>query len=344
MGVGTPLAPWPGDGRRPHDQSGVMPMHHRLYSSFCFLLFTAAATAGPGLTPNTTFDNPKRQFDVDKIQKFRDSDTILVPSFYLHTLVEGAYKSSNGGAHAKAKFSVTNLSPEVGTELVTALYHDLIDKLRADGWKVLTYADVADHAGWAACKTIEPHKELGVPGFDHNFGHGKQVWMTSQPPEGYQAQPLKIGLPGTPDLFKFHGKVAKPLGANLLLPVLRFDGPVGYGSKSRGFNRRSAEAGVTPVMNLAIANSGFYSVKGAWGGVNAKEAIQVADNIGTIELLDSEDSKDVSLYSFNTFRSISKGDYRVTLNLDAYKQAVLQAGRDYNSLLVEALSAARPGS
>jgi len=312
---------------------------------FLLLLFTAfsiSTFAGTGLTPNATFDNPRAQFEVKSLKKFRSSDTILVPSLYLHTLVEGRYTQSNRNAHAKAKYALTNASPALGTELATLIYRDLIEKLEQSGWKVLTYEDTKDHPGWAELNMIEDHKALGIPGFDFNFGHGKQTWMTSLPKDGYPAKPQRIGTPGSPNLHKIHTRVAKDLGANLLFPVFRFDGPVAYGSKVRGYKRRSAKAGIAAVMDLAYIHSGFYSRKGAWGGVNGKKSVRVSENIGSIQKVEESQSENVSLFTFETFRSISRGDYQVTLDLEEYKRAILQAATDYNTLLVDALDAVGP--
>jgi len=304
--------------------------------------FTCFSIAGTGLTPNDTFTNPKAQLEIKSIKKFKGSDTILVPAIYLHTLVEGAYTQSNKNAHAKAKYALTNLSPELGREMATVIYRDLVQKLKTSGWKVLTYQDTKAHPGWAKLDRIEPFKGLGVPGFDFNFGHGKQIWMTTLPEGGFPAEPLKRGAPGSANIHKIHTKVAKDLGANLLFPVFRFDGPVAYGSKSRGYKRRSASANIVPAMDLAYIHSGFYSKKAAWGGVNATKAIRVSENIGTIQQVEASRSDNMSFFTFETFRTISKGDYQVTLDLEAYRKAIIQSATDYNTILVEALKAALP--
>ena len=326
----------------PYQRRGAPTVKPTVSTILAMIVFMLPTMAGNGLTPNNTFKNPKAQFEVKSIKKFKSSDTILVPTLYLHTLVEGAYTQSNKNAHAKAKYAITNLSPELGAELATAIYQDLIQKLKASGWKVLTYADTKDHPGWQKLKQIQPHKELGVPGFDFNFGHGNQLWMTSLPQGSFLASPIKIGNPGSANLHKIHTKIAKDLGVNLLFPVFRYDGPVAYGTKSRGYKRKSASANIAPVLDLAYVHSGFYSQKAAWGGVNSKESVRVSENIGSILEVGSSQSKDVSLFTFDTFRSIAKGDYQVTLDLDVYKNAILKSATDYNSLLVEALKEAKP--
>ncbi len=298
--------------------------------------------AGGHLSPSPTFDNPTKQFEIKNIKKFKGSDTILIPSLYLNLLVEGKYTQSNRGAHAKAKYALTNLDPEFANQMATSIYQDLVKKLKASGWKVLTYNDTRDHPGWAALDEIKDHKKLGIPGYGSNLGNGGQLWMIALPDNGFRAQPLKVGDSGAPNIHKIHTKVARDIGANMLFPVYRYDGPVVFGTKSSGYKKKRASAEIIPAMNLASIQSGFYSKKGAWGGINAKQTFRVSEKIGSIQEVDASKSKDISLFTFQTFRSISKGDFQVTLDLEEYKRAILQSASDYNSLLVEGLKAALP--
>ncbi len=291
------------------------------------------------LTPNATFSNPDKQLEVKGTDAFKKSNTILVPGIMLHTLVEGRHTQSKGGAHAKAKYALTNLSPQLGEELATEIYNDLVSKLKASGWKVLTYDETKDHAGWAKVKTAENFKEIGTPGFSGNYGHGAISWMTSYPKNGVKAEVQAGGLSPT---FAVHSKVAKNLNANLLFPAIRFDAPVAWGSSDRGYSNVSASAGVIPAMNLTMLSAGLTNSKGAWGWVDLKAHQRVAENVGVIAVADKSSSSDVSLFNFQTFRSISKGDYLMTLNEAEYKKAILQTAFDYNSLLVEALKPALP--
>jgi hypothetical protein len=184
------------------------------------LLLTAYSSTG---LANDTFDNPRKQFEI-KLKKFNQSPKILVPGYYLHTLTEGEHKRSNWGAHAKAHYYVTNLSPALGSELATELHRDLVEKLRATGWEVLTWDDVAD-LDWSSLGEQPALKQIGLPGFKYNVGFGNTYYMTSVPEGMPVMKSPKMGVPGAPDLFKML-KIAAPTEANILYPNLRFDAPL----------------------------------------------------------------------------------------------------------------------
>jgi len=168
------------------------------------------------------------------------------------------------------------------------------------------------------------------------------VYMTATPEGTPYFAPQKVGLPGAPNLHKVHSKIAKKVDANLLMPTYRFNAPVAYGDTGRGYKKSVAQANVAPALDLVQADSGFYSVKGAWGGLTLEEPVRLAESVGSITQIDSSTSQDVALFTFDTFRSIAKGEYAFTLDLDAYKAAVLKAATDFNSVLVEELKVAAP--
>jgi hypothetical protein len=304
------------------------------------LITTLAVTAHAGkLTPNQTFQNPDKQLEVKGADAFKKSDTILLPGIFLQTLAEGRHTQSKGGSHAKATYAITNLSPQQGEEMATEIYNDLVSKLKASGWKVLTYEDTKSNPAWAKLKTAENLKDIGTPGFTGNYGYGPIVWMTSHPANGFKAEIAGGGLAPGHNLWN---KVAKPLNANLLFPVIRFDAPVAFGSSDRGYSSVSSSAGVIPAMNLSFISAGIIGAKGAWGSAEFRGGMRVSENVGEITVANQSSSKDISLFNFETFRSISKGDYLMTLNEDEYRKTIMQVATDYNTLLVESLKEALP--
>jgi hypothetical protein len=302
------------------------------------LLLTAYSSTG---LANDTFDNPRKQFEI-KLKKFNQSPKILVPGYYLHTLTEGEHKRSNWGAHAKAHYYVTNLSPALGSELATELHRDLVEKLRATGWEVLTWDDVAD-LDWSSLGEQPALKQIGLPGFKYNVGFGNTYFMTSVPEGMPVMKSPKMGVPGAPDLFKML-KIAAPTEANILYPNLRFDAPLGYGDKGSGYKNTYAEAKVAPVLELAWADAGSMTKKAAASFLRLRQPVRLSENIGTLTEVSSETQEDLALFTYDTFRSVARGEYSFRLDLDAYRAAVLKAGRDFNSLLVAELQAALPTS
>lgn len=317
----------------------------RLFSMICLVvsLFSSSLSyAGNSLPVTDTFPEPDKQFKVSGIKYLKKSDTIVVPSMYLHTLVEGTHHESKNGAHARVNYAVTNLGPELGEEIATLIYDDLIAKLKASGWKVLTYEDTKDQADWEKIGIADPLKQIGVEGYKWNWGYGDQYWMTSYPKGTPHFAPLKIGAPGTPDIFKITKKVGKKLDANVLFPVYTFAAPIAYGSTDRGYKKSTAEAALAPKLSLYYVGGNFMNPKAAGGVVQLKEAIDVADNVGTAERVEEVNQQDTSLFSFNVFRSVAKGDYAFTLDTESFKNAIVKTGKDFNTLLVAAYQEALP--
>lgn len=316
-------------------------MRSRFSFVFSIVVVLSAVLAGCSSVPvnlpaTSTFKTPNDTLAVDGIGKFGSSDTILVPSIYLHLLTKGTYKQSKGGAHARATFAVTNMDPALGTELASAIHADLVGKLEASGWKVLTYADTQDQR-WDKVDKAGVNKELDAPGHDMNLGFGKQYWLTFSPEGVPVFDPMTFGTPGSPDVHGIHRKIARKVDANLLFPVYRFNAPIPYGETSRGYKKNRAEVNVMPGLELAYADSGQYSVKGAWGWVRLEEPVRLADDVGSVTEVTSSNEKNYILGTGTAFRSIGKGDYSMSLDLDKYKAEILKAAKDYNTSLVAAL-------
>jgi hypothetical protein len=312
-------------------------MRSRVSILVAVLVFLAGCSSVQVDIPaNDTFSEPNKQLTVKAVGKFGKSKKILVPAVYLHALSQGKYKQSKGGAHAKVTFAVTNLSPEVGTELATAIHADLVQKLENSGWEVLTYSDTRDQS-WDKIDTADDHKRLGAPGHGMNRGYGKQYWMTFTPESVPVFEPASLGIPGTPKVHRIYNKIARKVDANVIFPTYRFNAPVPYGETSRGYKKNRAEANVAPALELAFADGGMYSVKAAPVWVQRDEPLRLSNNVGTLTQVSQSTQKDHTLFTWNTFRSIAKGDYAMKLDLDLYQQEVMQAAKDYNSALVAAL-------
>ncbi len=304
-------------------------------------MITACSSLPIKMSANTTFDKPDEQLNAWGVDLFTSSKTILVPTSYVQTLVHGEQKASNNGAHSKVNVTVKGMTEQLGQELATILHQDLVSRLRDSGWNVLTYKDIKSNpevAGdLADIDIMKLDKDLGFVGFETNYaGAGDKIWLLSSP-KGVPV--FDFDFTGTnPPIVDFES-IGREIGANPIIPRYVFMAPVMYSETSDGYKRSTASAGLVPAMEML---HGFSYIMYPYGSVYTKQTIRLSENIGDIKKVSSSSSDDRSLFVGNIFRSMSKGEYVMTLDVTAYKKAALQAGKDLNKVAVEAINAALP--
>lgn len=310
------------------------------------LLGSMLALAGCGaslpvkMNANSTFSNPAEQVGVNGISSLTESKKILVPSNWVQTMVSGEQKSYKDGAHAKANVHIGGMTSQLGEEIATELYDDLVTKLRNDGWEVFTFEDIKNNSDVVDIDRMEVDKDYGFTGIEKDYtGQGDKVWMFSSPASAPTFDLDFTGIqPPTSDLHS----IARSLGAHMVWPRYMFVTPIMYSETASGYKKNYASVGLVPAVELnhSFSSINFNSLKGGWGAIKPNEVKRIADNVGEIEELSASQSQDVALFSFNVFRSMSKGDYKMILNQSAFKDATVKAGKDLNSLAVDAFNAA----
>lgn len=306
-----------------------------------FLMLAGCGASVPiKMTGNPTFDAPESQINVDGVGELTDSNKILVPSNWVQSMVSGEQKAYRNGAHAKATVHIGGMTSELGEEIASALYQDLIEKLENDGWQVMTYADIRNHPDLADIDLMEVDEDYGFTGVEKDYtGQGDKVWMYSSP----SATPTyDLDFTGNhPPMTDFHA-IAKDMGANLVWPRYMFVTPVMYSEDARGYKKSYASVGLLPALELNKNYSmmKFHGEGGGWGQLSPTVNRRLDDSVGEISQISESQTEDRTLFVFDVFRSMSKGDYSMKLDRDAFKQAALKAGKDLNTLTVEAFSGA----
>lgn len=306
-----------------------------ILSGSMIAVLTACGGLEVNISPNETLIKPDQQLNITGIEQFSGSKTILIPSNYVQTLVSGEQIASNNGAHSKVNVKVSGMTTELGQELATELYNDLVVRLRKSGWNILTYKDIKSNPTMAKLDVMKFDKDFGFTGFEKDYtGQGDKVWMMSSPK----------GIPVFD--FDFTGNwppvneiqaIANTMGANALLPRYVFATPVMYSGNSRGYKKSNASTGLAPRIDLL---GGFSYFMFSGGRIAVSENIALAEEVGSIKKISSSSGTDISLFNFNAFRSTAKGSYIMNLDIDKYKKSVLRAGKNLNKAVVEALSVA----
>jgi len=321
---------------------------YKMVSPLFLALVACMMTACGGSLPvkmsaNTTFDKPDEQLSVNGrgIDMFTSSKTIMVPGVYVQTMVRGEQKASNNGAHSKTSVVVKGITNELGQTLATALYQDLIKRLRDSGWTVLTYQDIKSDPKVAEDVADIDHmpfdKDLGFIGFEKDYtGRGDKTWMMSSP-KGIPV--FDFDFTGNwPPISDFE-KIGRAIGATPVLPRYVFTAPVMYSETGRGYKRSIAKTGLVPAMEM---RGGYSYIIYPYGSIAINHNMRLSENIGTIEKVSASSSENRTLFIGNVFRTMSKGSYVMNLDIPAYKKAALQAGKDLNKAAVEAINAALP--
>lgn len=124
----------------------------------CGLLFIVCSAAHA--------DAPPFEINMDRVEiahkgDFADSNTYAIPTVYLHITARVQTEAKNEGARAKAKIYVDGLDKAMLQGLARQIQDDLVAKVRAAGYTVLTYDDLkADVAGLSR---MTPNKRYGFP-------------------------------------------------------------------------------------------------------------------------------------------------------------------------------------
>ena len=117
----------------------------------------SAAWSGPEdkLSGNDVFTTPKKEFDFGKLKYLKKSDTLIIPTVVVRLQnwgTKGAVSKTRGAsstqtAQARSTMSVA-VDPKVAQELAPSLQNDLVEKMTAAVWKVLTETAFRDRTAY----------------------------------------------------------------------------------------------------------------------------------------------------------------------------------------------------
>lgn len=291
--------------------------------------------------------NPAANIQVDAPKTFRASGTILVPTLYLRVTTDGSVFVAKGAgsstASAKGKFAVDGLEKAALMTLATKLQDDFVAKLRADGWKVLTFDDIKADPEVVAMARRPADGALGLP--QEKDGAGRMNYAIATPSD---AQNFKPAMQGTHWNFR---NVAKAMNATVVIPQIDIVAPQVWGETRKGYSSASAAVKTAPGMNLNSAT--ILALNGRGGGGLAfklKQAVVgTGENVGTF--VDAKDkspsaangvSKGLSILGGGGSINRASAAYIFAIEPKAFETAVLRGGNAFLGEVAKTIAAEKP--
>lgn len=330
-------------------------------------LFTVAVLAtssmvwaGPEdkLAGNEVFDKPAKQMDFFKLKFLEKSDTVFIPFVEVKLQnwgTQGAVAQTRGfgssaatqTAQARSTLSVA-VEPKLAQELATQLHQDLVEQMRAAGWKVLTTEDVKDTKEYAKLKW-ETDGELGkgikiekkdgkVLGVGAAGGAGAGYIIAV--PEGQQF--LKYGITGPTWEMR---KILKDANANLLIPSYTINTLYFSTEETSRSTRASASVDSGPLVSLDNAITNYLNPKWAGGSIMlASDGRWKNTGVAGGKVVDSKDVSPTAANALGAaFRALggagiqaSKSEQLVESDPVELKAEALKLGRAYNDIVARA--------
>jgi hypothetical protein len=252
------------------------------------LAATSAVWAGSpekDLKGNEIFDNPKKQIEFGKLKYLKKSDTMFIPFVEVKLQnwgTQGAVAQTKGfgsGATQTAQARATlasSVDPKIAQELATEIHKDLIMKMRAEGWKVLTLDDVKSNKHYAKLKWEKEDKNTISQGIKTEKKDGKFMGFSDAGgsgdgyiiaiPEGQEF--MKYGITGPAWPFR---KIVKDMKLNIFIPTYQIQTMYFNAEEKSRSSRASASVDSGALVSLGNVTSFYLNPKLAGGGMAFKE-------------------------------------------------------------------------
>ncbi len=298
------------------------------------VLLGALGAAGCGLAKATGImkdppPNTAVMLDVSGAKTFRDSDTLVVPTSYLRLTVDGAasavsdkntFSSDTSNARVTLKYKINGVDKALAQEIAKAAYEDFVAKLRAAGYKVLTYDDIKDQI-------------TGLARYSKDEAYGLPVDAGQLVVTPTDEMAIKPGMGGNiVSPYQHFGKSTLKEGT-LLIPTFIISSPLARSETSSS----NAKLTLFPSMALTSGYVAFMTHGGAWGNAKLKKAVfGLSDNVGTIAKT-ADTSPTVANALTKTFAAFGVGGtnrksatYTMTVDRAAYRDAAVKGLVMYN--------------
>ena len=289
-------------------------MRHALTAAVLLALsFTAAAQAPP-----SKFELNKDRIDLTSEDTFADSKTYLIPTVYLHLAARNATFVKHESARATARV-VTPMEKAYAQGLAKQAQDDLVAKIRAAGFTVLTYDDVkADLAGFDRMKD---NPEYGLPTRLIDSTPGIDFAIAA--PSDEQAFDYSFA---TGPVFQFR-KLAKEKNLVVIVPQVFLTMPEVASQTSSHALAASVALTVVPALKLHWAWV-FAQSGGDAGNIRIQRhgGRTVTENVGTLQKV--AETNDAGDWKGKT------GDFTLTLDKAAFSDGVLRVAQQVNDFTV----------
>jgi hypothetical protein len=253
---------------------------------------------------------------------FAQTKSYLIPTYTIQVSSLGSVWASAGRTKQHAKYYVYGLKKDLMQELSKKLQDDLVTKMRAAGYTVLTYEDVKGEPDVSSHGLLKIDDRYGLP---TGGGFGAPVTFVIANPTDAQAFDAPIQGPG----WWLRG-IAKEKALTVVVPELTFTTPQMFGQSSSTAYVDSAGISTDPRMIFEGAKIYGMNPKGGGPMINVQRHGQrtAAEVAGKIKKV-SEDSTVVS----GVFATGSD-DYVMQLDETAFSDGVLRVGFGVNDMIV----------
>lgn len=270
------------------------------------------------------------EFNMDRVKvvkkgQFASSKVYAIPTVYLHVEARNTAFAKNDGAQVKARVFIEGLDKALLQGLAKKIYEDLIAKVRAAGYTVLTYDDLkADLAG---LDRMEPNPKYGLSTKLLDKSLGVDFVIASPSDE----QTFDYGITGPVRSFK---DVAKGKDAVVLVPVLHFTAPQVEVQKSGMFDK-TVKLDLHPQLVLYKATVSGLPPDLGWCSIDVQQHGKrfAADPVGATQKLDEDKTK------FGEW-SRTVADFAFVLDPKALAAGVLRVGFALNDLTADTIKKA----
>jgi hypothetical protein len=257
---------------------------------------------------------------------FGTTKTYLIPTVSIVVSARGSVWAKKGGAKAHGKYFVDGLQKPLMQDLAKKIQDDLVTRMRAAGYIVLTYDDVKSEPDIASHGLLHADPAFGLP---TTGGLGMPVTFVVATPSDAQAFETPIQGPA----WWLRG-ISKSKDLTVIVPEIKFTVPQMFGETESTVTRDSAGIATDPTMIFEGAM--IYGVNPKGGG----PAIQIqrhgkrtaADVTGTIKKV-SEDKMTV-----HDLWETTSGDFVMTLDPTVFGDGILRVGFAVNGLIVSELA------
>lgn len=300
--------------------------------------FFAVMLATLGVAGRAGAEIPPFQLNPDRIKiasfggtLVSPTKTYFVPTATIIVSASGSvWAQAKGGggsnAQAHAKFYVRGLDKELLQDLARQVQDDLVTKLRAAGYTVLTYDDLKSHPLIAGHSRDEPDAKWHLP----TKHKDPNVYLLANPTDA-QA----FDQPITGPLFWMQG-VMKEKQIIAIVPELTFVTPVVWGEGTKGYNRAEALINIKPAMKFAGAMTWTANAKGSVNIQIYEHGMRlVSENTGVVKKVDEES------YNFTSSWGRSSADYVFTLDQKVFAAGVLRVAGQVNDYTVAQIAKAK---
>lgn len=253
---------------------------------------------------------------------FGGTDTYLIPTVRLRVSVQGSVWAQKGGAKTHGKYFVAGADHDVMQDLAAKLQNDLVTKMRAAGYKVLTYDDVKSEPDVAGQSHDSVDSRYGL---HTSGGLGMPVTFVDATPSDAQAWASPAAGPAWP----FRG-LAKAKNLTVIIPELTFTTPQMFAKTERNVFGDKAGISMDPTMIFEGAMVVGLTPKGGGPAIQVQQHGKrtASDAPGKIVKASEEN---MHVHNISDFTS---ADFVMELDKDAFADGILRVGFALNDVIV----------